>query len=291
MYVAIEKGYLKEHNIQAELVTSPGPTAALLSGDLDVTLSDASAAFLSAAQGQSTPLVTLLGQRPTIALLVRKDKATAASDQPYPANVKALPKGARIGVSAKAGGSYLMASSVLSGAGLQENRDYTFVVLGAGANIAASLKSKRIDAAVLFPPFDTIAVEEGYGTMLVQGSAGEGPPEYRNATGAALIANKDWAEKNPEIAKNTVSALREAMTFVRDTKNEAELIEILKKYVGVDDEAAIKTFLPNFREITNPAITCERLTAHQELLVKYKIIPKVSPCDQVILSQYALSTN
>lgn len=109
----------------------------------------------------------------------------------------------------------------LSRAGIDSDKDVQIIVVPP-VKMVDSLKQGEIDGYCVGEPWNSLAVEQGAGHMLVTGY------EIWGSTPEKVFGvNSAWAEKEPERHLAMIRALEKACVWVDDPKNHTELITIL----------------------------------------------------------------
>lgn len=276
-YVADAGGFFAKHGIQAKFITVGNPTT-LITGDVDLYISSLDTAIIDAGAGKPTPAIAIIQQRNALGLFVRSDKATAGK---YPDNVKGM-KGYTIGTTRRGTGADPFLLSTFGNAGLKEGRDFTIISLGTGPNLMAALASKRIDAAMLFPPFDAQAVDQGLVKPVVQQALANGPKEVSQLYGSAIMANQDWVAKNPGTAANVVAAINDALRYLHDWKdNHRGIYRIAKQYTGITDAKALAQSLQMVSGLATNGLSCSRLGVQVRLDTQYGLVGAKPACNDI----------
>ena len=109
----------------------------------------------------------------------------------------------------------------LSRAGIDSDKDVQIVVVPP-VKMLDSLKSGDIDGYCVGEPWNSLAVEQGVGHMLVTGF------EIWGSTPEKVFGvNSAWAEQNPEVHLSIIRALEKACLWVDEPSNQTELLSIL----------------------------------------------------------------
>ena len=105
----------------------------------------------------------------------------------------------------------------------------------------AALQSGQVDALFTNDPAATTVLQQGIGRLL---SDEVEVPKYLGEpfVFGSFNIRKDFADKNPEIAKKIVKAIDEAVDFVN--KNPSEAKELMKKYLH-ESQAHFVEFYPD----------------------------------------------
>lgn len=90
-----------------------------------------------------------------------------------------------------------------------------------------ALEQGQVRGAVMTPPFDIMAMRQGFPIL----------DTYREPfLQTPLILNTSWAAKNRAVAVKLVRASRQAAQWIYEPKNRAEAVEILSKDTGVSQD-------------------------------------------------------
>ena len=109
----------------------------------------------------------------------------------------------------------------MSRAGIDPDKDVQILVVPP-VNMVDSLKKGEIDGYCVGEPWNSLAVEQGVGHMLVTGY------EIWGSTPEKVFGvNSVWAEKNPQIHLAMIRALEKACAWVDEPENRTELLKIL----------------------------------------------------------------
>jgi NitT/TauT family transport system substrate-binding protein len=124
--------------------------------------------------------------------------------------------------------------------GVSSPTDSTSVVAsgGTGARLAA-LVGGALDAALLLPPANFTAEDEGFARV---GYLPEDLGEDWVSSFTAIIVEPEWAAANEGALIGILTARHEALQFLADPKNRDEAIEILAEATDVTVEIAEKTY-------------------------------------------------
>lgn len=109
----------------------------------------------------------------------------------------------------------------LSCAGIDSDKEVQIIVVPP-VKMVDSLKKGEIDGYCVGEPWNSLAVEQGAGHMLVTGY------EIWGSTPEKVFGvNSIWAETNPKIHLAMIRALEKACTWVDELENRTELLNIL----------------------------------------------------------------
>jgi ABC-type nitrate/sulfonate/bicarbonate transport system substrate-binding protein len=280
----MEQGFFKQAGVNMDITTIAN-SQPLVTGSVKLQLTALDTSIIDAAAGRPTPTIAILQQRNGLSLYVRADKATPAMSGTYPGNVAALKSlgKATIAVTNLASGAAPFILGTLKAAGLVQDKDFTVSSLQTGPNIMAALKAKRIDATLLFPPFDAQAEAQGLAKPLVNQGKGQGPSTVTQLYGAALIANQEWSKQNPKLVRAIFDALNKAMTYVRNySTNKATLLKIAQKYTGVADASILEAVLPTVASLASTEASCARVNAHAQIDQQFGLVKAAPTCSDIL---------
>jgi len=218
-FVAKERGFFKEQNIETEMVRligGPPNVAALITGQIDV------AAVLVTIEGMNAN-----EKKPGVATYI----AINAQNDEYIMeqfvvrkgyNAKTLKdlKGAKI-MSAPGPANVVAAKAVLAAVGLKEG-DYTIDQLDMGQHINA-MKAGTFDAGYTLEPNATAMKKLGVATTIEAGVVAKyilkDPKANAFAAGCAMSA--DFIAKRPDVAKRFAAAWSKAVDLINNNPTEA----------------------------------------------------------------------
>lgn len=236
-YIGMEKGYYAERGIKVE--TSPPMSAALqmaplAAGEFQVAGGGIGIPFFNAvARGLPLKVVTtrsyIVPGNDGNTFMVRtdlKDQIKSISDL----------KGRKFAINATGSPLVYMLAKALDTAGLTR-KDLDVVVIPF-ENMPPAFAGKAIDAAIVVEPHVSAAVEKGFAVRWKDVVEFVNNP---NMQVGILFYNKDWAEKNPELARGFmvawVKSVREYHQALMGEKNRSEVVDLLVKYTAVKDRA------------------------------------------------------
>jgi NitT/TauT family transport system substrate-binding protein len=214
LYVAIEKGYFAQENINLSLDYSFETDAISLLGANELQFAIASGEQVLLARAQDLPVVYV-----------------AAWYQKYPVAVASKAgngllkpedlKGKVIGVPVLSGASYIGLRTILDAGGLSE-KDVTLGVIGFSQ--VEMLATDRVEAAVVYIANEPVILEsQGYPTDLIR------VDDYLTLVSNGLVTNEKTLTEEPELVKGMVRALLNGMNDVIADPGEA--YQISTKYV------------------------------------------------------------
>jgi NitT/TauT family transport system substrate-binding protein len=240
LFIAIEKGYLKEQGIELklELFKSGSEAVAFAANGQIAGIAGGIGAsnFNGANKNMGVKIVAPMAIQPLkgapAPILVRSDLANEI------ASPKQL-KGKRIAVGGGAGstGEYMLLR-VLEKAGIEKN-EVTLVNL-AFPDMPLAFSKKSVDAGLIPAPFSIVPLEEGTAKILV-------PVCTPNEMVTVLSFGEQFMAKSPLWAERMVVAVMKATRdLVRVGEYTDEFINIFLKYYKIDRDKLVKIDLYDF---------------------------------------------
>jgi NitT/TauT family transport system substrate-binding protein len=240
LFIAIEKGYLKEQGIELklELFKSGSEAVAFAANGQIAGIAGGIGAsnFNGANKNMGVKIVAPMALQPIkgapAPILVRSDLANEI------ASPKQL-KGKRIAVGGGAGstGEYMLLR-VLEKAGIEKN-EVTLVNL-AFPDMPLAFSKKSVDAGLIPAPFSIVPLEEGTAKILV-------PVCTPGEMVTVLSFGEQFMVKSPILAERMVAAIMKATRdLVRVGEYTDEFINIFLKYYKIDRDKLVKIDLYDF---------------------------------------------
>jgi ABC-type nitrate/sulfonate/bicarbonate transport system substrate-binding protein len=205
--VAKERGFFSSRGIECAISiagTTDGTTAALEKGDTQFAMVTPEGVVGNAAKGGPLRLVAGNSNRAPLSLIGGKGIE----------GIEDL-RGKRVGTTSLKEGTAIMVQKMLAAHGLHYPGDYEFATVGAHPQRWEHLQAGSIEAGLQLVPYNYIAQAAGYPNL---GEASEYIPDYAFT---AIAFNLDWSEPNRDLAVRVLGALREAVEWTFDNRNEA----------------------------------------------------------------------
>lgn len=230
-YVAKDLGIYDKHGLNVSLLdfrAAPDATAALLSGAVDLMSNSPGNMMLVNSRGRDLVAVVDNFPAPVWSLVVGKDVAVPNKGAGYPALMRDL-KGKKIGVPAIGSDGHNFARRFLRDAGMDPEKDVTFLAVGLGPDAVAAFKAGQLDAVMAIEPVQTVLEALG-GKVVLDLLADKMIPEFASWTSSVYHSTKAHADKNAEMMKRFQAAQEEAVAFVRDPANAEKVAAVWSKY-------------------------------------------------------------
>jgi NitT/TauT family transport system substrate-binding protein len=247
LFVAIERGFFKENNIEVEmtrLIGGPPNVAALIGNQIDAS------AVLVTIEGMNANL-----KKPGVAMYISLNSQNAKYQMEQfvvrkGLEIKSLAdlKGKKI-MSAPGPANVLMARAALAAAGLKEG-DYQLDQLDMGQHVNA-MTAGTFDAGYTLEPNATVMRKNGVASTFEAGVIAKyvlGDPNANAWVGGCALTT-DFIKSKPEVAKRFTAAWGKAVKFIND--NPAEARQYLIKNTFTPDDVAATVPLVRFEMVSD----------------------------------------
>ncbi|HEX6354720.1 ABC transporter substrate-binding protein [Actinophytocola sp.] len=246
MYVAERDGTFEREGLSVnivELQSGADGVAAAVSGSAQIADIGFDDLVTLAEEGEDgLVMVHNLVRRVTLALVMDPDDAKergVTRESPLEERYAAL-RGLRLGVTSPGAASDRYLRYYLREAGLDPEKDAEIIAIGDGSSLLAALETDQIDAYQLSPPTPYVAEAEGFGTILIDGAAGD-VPALSDFAYTGFAANREWASANPDTVRAFTRALNTAMAKVKG--DPATTAEQIAERMSEDDVSILRRTL------------------------------------------------
>jgi ABC-type nitrate/sulfonate/bicarbonate transport system substrate-binding protein len=236
LYVARQQGFFDAHGLDIEIIYTAGSrpqVAGLASGEYDLiqTAPD------NVVNVDNNPVS--FGLDPTTAPRI----VMVFGGSTGPLSLYAQPgittfnhlRGTVLGVDNPTSGFALVLQDMLARNGMMLGQDYTFTVAGGTSARLDALKTGSVAATILYAPFDSMALEEGYNRLA---SSNEYYVAYASLSTAST---QDWLATNGRIVTRYITALRQALHWIYDPVHIAAVQSILEGETLLELDANLAT--------------------------------------------------
>jgi NitT/TauT family transport system substrate-binding protein len=221
LIIARDKGFFAQDGLDVELIefaNSADGIAALRGGKIDAGSVGITAPLVHISKGaENIRLIGGLGGEGS-AVVVRADLAAKIN------NLAGL-KGLKVGT-VRLSSSDVIVRSELSKAGIEWKTDIQIFELKSPAAVLEAVRSKEVDAGVVWAPFDTKAEEVGLKVLVRTGKLSPGHPCCRIA-----VLSEDLA-KRPVVWVSYLKAILRAERYIEENRTDA--IEIVTQALKID---------------------------------------------------------
>ena len=216
-YIAEEKGFFRKRELDTRLVTfsRSNDINALVSGDIQFDLTAPDKVIHSALGGFPVKMVMGTARGLNLGLVVHPSIRSAAEM-----------RGKSVAITGFSGLPYTGLLLCLKELGLTKDQVVPLNIGGKAARFETLLANK-VPAAILDPPYTTMAAKEGY--RLLVDLAPLDVPYLRNIV---AVSEKSLRDDAGTVAR-FVAAMAEGMQFNRNKANKDESMRILAKYLRV----------------------------------------------------------
>jgi len=228
-FVAKEHGFFQQEGLTAEMVVMPASLniKVLLAGDIQYAATIGSA-VAAAIRGINVRTVMLFVDRPL------QDLVGAPG-------IAAIPdlKGKVLAISSRGGLQDIIMRRILTQSKIDPSQVTIVTIPGQSAMISA-LKTGRIAAAMLNPPFNFLAYREGLNNLGFSGNFVRLP-----STGVATLG--ETLERAPDQVRRLIRALTRARAFAKE--NKARILPTLKRAMHIDDEDLLAKIYDQHKQV------------------------------------------
>ena len=238
LYVAIEKGYFKDENIDLTLVTGFGADktmTAVISGEADIGFMGSEASVYMYSEGASDYVVNFaqLTQRAGNFLVARQD-----NEHFQWADLK----GKTVLGGRKGGMPERVFDYILKENGIDPEKDLTIIQNIDFGSTAPAFADGRGDFTIEFEPGATSLESEGKGHVIASLGKDSGYVPY-----TAFSAKKSYLKENPDVIQRFTNALQKGMDYVR-SHSPSETASVIKPQFPETTLEMITTIVTRYYE-------------------------------------------
>lgn len=216
LWIGVEQGFFRKHGLNVEVInirSGPLTMVALASGDIQVAYTIPGAVLSAAAGGMDVAFFGGIVNRADGDLVV----------EPSIRRPEDL-RGKTIGVQSIGGGVWSHTMMAIEYLGLEPTRDKILLrVVGDPTVQVQSLATGLIDGAWLTYAFSSIVQEKGFRVLLDLGKVSI------PFQGLALVTQRSYLVKNPEIADSLLRGVLESVAFIQNPARREVVIKSLAK--------------------------------------------------------------
>lgn len=224
LFVTRDAGFFKKYDLDPQIVFvagAPPNIAALVSGDLDLTIFAGPAAIASNLEGANT--VVLMTYINTMEhTFITRPNIKQPTDL----------KGKKFGIARPGATDDYGVRVAFKKWGMDADKDLTFLSVGTQPSRFAAVQTGMVDATLLQPPFTVRARQAGLNEM---GSLGELGLDY---IGTSLATTRQTIQKKENLVRRFARAMVEGIHFYK-TQKEAS-IQSIAKFTKLTDRTALE---------------------------------------------------
>jgi len=284
VYIAIERGYFRERNIEVKLepfVSAAPAMAPLSNGDIQV-VGGGIAPSLFNAYARAFPVHVVAHRTRDVegnsidTLMVRsdlKDKIRRVADL----------KGRKIAVNAPGSPLVYMMGKMLEAEGMSL-QDVELVYMS-WPDMAPAFANKAIDLGTVVEPFSTLYEDKGIAYNWKRSPDVFRPPGWDMAV---LFYNDDWARRNPRVANEFMVAYIKGARDMMDAwngKGRGEVVDIMVKYTRTKEKPLYDRMQWGYVD-PNGAILRDSVRDQQDFFARINQVPKKVDIDAIIDDRY-----
>ena len=222
-WMAEEAGLFKKYNLEYQQVfiaSSALVTAALLSGDAEMTLTGGIGNVIAYVRG-TTDVVFVAGVKNVMTQSLVAGKAFKRPEDL---------KGKKIAVSRIGGNTHYFTIQAMRKFGMQPS-DFTFIQSGGDPEATAALLTGQVDAATLTPPSDAKALASGFQYLIY------GPDLKIPYSATAFVTKHSVIAKRPQVIGQFLRAIAEASKLMHTDRE--FVYRVLGKYLRINDKSVL----------------------------------------------------
>lgn len=213
LHAAVGEGYMEEEglNVTVHAVDGSAPVLqALAAGQAQIGEPGPAPLLAARARGEDVVFFYNLNPQSSFGVVVRQE-----SDYQQPTDLT----GKVIGVGTADGAEVGFTRTVLSGAGMTEGTDYTFLPVGDGGTAAAAFERGDIEAYAAATSDAAIMSTRGLKLREIT------PDEYKSYFANGFAALRSYIEANPEVIEGFSRALTRGLEFSMDSANREKVLQ------------------------------------------------------------------
>jgi len=240
-YIASEHGFFETHGLDvqvSQINSGPALLAAMLGGDLDVFATTQALTTPAVNQGECVKYLTTHATN-SVNLIGRSDVAWPNASKGFPESVRDL-KGKTVGVVARGSAIETWLRIILAEAGLDPERDVTYVETGGVSTALPAFQQGTVDAQMAFPPLEQLLGQDGF-TMIYKMAGVDNSP-LGDLVNQGDAASCDWLASHEEDATAYCAAMWDAAEFVRDPANDAVNAGYVADYMNLEEAVALNVW-------------------------------------------------
>lgn len=217
-WIAVDKGIFAKYDLGVELIYVAGSPAmqSLLGGTTQLSIQGIEPVMRVNAQGGDTVMIVGLVTKPPFSIIVR----------PEIRDPKDL-KGRAMGVTRFGSVTDALLRLALDKWGLRPETEVPIIQMGGVPPILSGMQSKKIFGGPISLPTLAVAKQEGFRELV---DLGDLIPDYQSA---GVVTRKAFLRQNPEIARNFVRAMGEAIAVFKTDVGFSK--KVIKERLKIDD--------------------------------------------------------
>ncbi len=282
LYIAINKGYFEEYDIEIELTNGGGSDnsmTALLTNACDIALLGPETAVYVASQGRDN-LPVVFGQltKRDGSFIIGRTAVDGTFDWNSMKNTEIL-GGRRGGMPAMTLEYVLKNKGLINGTNITINYDVAF------NNMTAAFISGTGDYMTTFEPTGSTLEKNNQGHIMASVGVEAGEVPF-----TTFMATNEYLEKNPEIINKFLKAIMKAYNYLV-TADINDVVDALSPSFADSDKEIIKSSLTNYIEadawVSTPVMTQSSYDRLIEIMTASGTLTSSVRFDQIVDNSYA----
>ncbi len=214
--IAKEMGYYRKEGFDVEIVLMKAGVSvqALVAGSVDYT-GTPGATMAAAVQGVRLWVLMAYSDKPLYDLIVRPE-VTSYGEL----------RGKIFGVGSLSGLSFEIPQVMLSKNHINPKRDVTMILVGPTETRLTALRTNAIQATILEPPYNFLAIKEGFRKLDYSGA-------YSQTLQGALTVSANKIKAQPEEVGRFVKATLRGLLAYREQKETA--LSVMKRFLKIEE--------------------------------------------------------
>lgn len=277
VHVANDKGFFRQQGLQAELLpanSSSAAIAALVGGSMDVVESAPDLVMANVDKGIGLKYL-MANEGSNYVTLVVGSHLPLADDLSRTELVGRL-AARRIGVNAIGATVHLAAVLMLEEAGLSAD-DVDFVATGSAATTLSAWRAGAVDAQMTFAPVPELLESLGLARPALV-LADDGPAQLRHqGLYSGWVTSNAFLERNPAQADAFIAAMRNAIDWLREPANHAEMLALTQRYAPVaalsaqENAKVMDRMVRNYRRFWGYEISPQAIDLWNDYALRFKL--------------------
>lgn len=234
VHVAMAKGYCEQNGLKCEvtnIASSNLGIQAVMAGSIDSAFAAVDAVNSAMLRGTKLRYVTGANTANVLELVAGHHMATPNAGNGWPAFMQDF-KGKKIGVTGRGAPVERYMDWMLKKAGMDPEKDVTYVAVGPPNTGYAALVSKQVDALITYEPVGSTCKIEKTCNLVWRAATDKQPAEMYaiNGAGPGNVFLQDFIDRKPKVVDAIISAIKQADAFANDPANFEEVLNISRKY-------------------------------------------------------------
>lgn len=283
-------GYFEKEGLNLELGYASGAAgrAALLTKEYDL-FSAAFATVAPAAEAQQPiKFITGTADSSNFSVIVRsdlKDKIKSVADL----------KGYTLGYPTAGGTAWFLGLAFLAQAGLDPEKDLTYVATGADPSVPyAAMKVGKVDALMTWEPITSRAIDEGTAYGLVRSWVPEDRKKYMGAEkdlASMIVTRDDVIKDRPQDLQAFANAMKSSIAYIKSTPSadlakQLQTAPTVKEQFESIDPKLLASSIDKTKGSNSVCMSRDGYDVQMTFMVKYGLLKAPIPYEKLVDNQF-----